>query len=220
MKNFKTNLFLTVLVLCFASVQLFAQSSTAYKGEIVKYEEADSWMQNYDAQFTEEVRGHMYGENALMQLLNQKGVEGVKIYNAQDLEGNQKLVFQGLGENASEVGLAFDISRSCPPLCGGGGVVIEEIGAPISFASAQMMISEFAMNNPESPSNYTFSASVVKEVLTQSQSKGLFLAYGLDNLSNPQLILLGVSAQGELLIDGSVAAGAEIGYSSVLSAKK
>ena len=220
MKNSTRNIFLTLISLCFVSAQLFAQVPANTQGEIVNFKDAESWMQNYDAQFTEEVRGHLYGQKALMQLLDQDGVQGVKIYNAQDLDGTQKLVFKGLGSEATEVGLAFDVSRSCPPVCGGGGIVIEDIGAPISFASAQLMINEFALNNPESPSSYTFSASVVKEVLTQSGSKGLFLAYGLDQVSNPQMILIGLSAEGELMKDGKVAAQPEIGFNTVLSAQK
>lgn len=220
MKNWKSYILSALLIPCFTGVQLMAQSSASYTGEIVKFEETQLWMQNHDLQSAEEIRGHLYGQKALMQLLEQPGVTEVKIYNAQDSEGSFKLVFQGLGEQATEVGLAYDVSKACPPICGGGGVVIEDIGAPVSYADAQMMISEFALNYPESPNSYTFSAELVAAVLTQPQSKGLFLAYGVDEGANPQLILLGISSAGQVLETGPVAARPRVGYSKMLSVRK
>jgi len=217
MKNSRDRIYVALLVLIFGSYQVMAQVTDNGQSEIVQFEDAESWMQNYDAQFSEEIRGHLYGEKALYQLLEETDVTAVKIYNAEDQEGQRKLVFQGIGTDASEVGLAFDVSRACPPVCGGGGLAIAEIGAPISPAQAQMMISQFALSNPESPSSYTFDATSLRQVLEQPQCEGLFLAYGVDGQTNPQLILIGLSAEGELLKEGDIIANPQVGYSSLLT---
>lgn len=212
----------TILALLFAGVQLIAQQAPALNaGQEIQYQLAQNYIQMYENQQDLEIKGHLYGINALHQLLDQKGVHGVKIYNALDAEGTRKLVFKGLGDDASEMGLAFDVSKACPPFCGSGGSIsIENIGEAIELSDAQDMIYQFATLYPTQPSSYTFSADMVSMVLNQTHSKGMYLAYGIDANQGHQLILMGLTEEGNIITEGTIAANPLIGHNPLLTASK
>ena len=185
----------------------------AQETQIAKAQDVQSWMERYEQSQDQEIRGHIYGATALNQLMAQPGVTQIKIYNALDDNGQRKLVFQGVGSDQGEVGLAFDISKACPPVCGGYITEpVESIGAPIDLSSAHMMVSNFSLAYPNAITSYTYDAATIHTIIKSNQASGLFLAYGIDAENRAQLILQGLSASGNL-IDGPVGINAQVNYS-------
>ena len=212
MNLLKSKIFATLI-----SMILITGTAWAQESQIANTQDVQSWIERYDQNQDQEVRGHIYGAATLNQLMAQPGVQQVKIYNALDSKGQRKLVFQGIGADQSEVGLAFDISKVCPPFCGGGiSEPMEQIGAPISLTEAQLMVSNFSMANPHEVISYTYEAATIATVITSNQAAGLFLAYGLDSANGAQLILQGLTAEGELTT-GVVGINAKVSYSHNLA---
>jgi len=214
MNLLKSKICLSIITLVF-----FAGTVLAQDQQITDYSEVQTWMDNYEQAQDQEIRGHIYGSDALIQLMAQPGVTQVKIYNAFDESGQRKLVFKGVGIDQSEVGLAFDISKSCPPFCGGGGVAVESIGAPIDLSEAQLMVTNFSLTFPNEVISYTFDATTVNTVIAENQAAGLFLAYGTDHSNQHQMILMGLTSEGNL-IEGVVGINAELSYSNTLTSMK
>ncbi len=196
-------------------------SAWAQDLQLADFNEVQSWIERYDQTQSDEVKGHLYGVEALEELMAQPGVTQVKIFNAIDADGTRKLVFKGLGIDQQEVGLAYDISKVCPPFCGGGGLTqpIPEIGSSIELAEAQLMVSNFSVANPEAVISYTYPSNVINTILQSNQAAGIYLAYGIDTNDQPQLILMGLGAEGNLL-EGKVGINPQINYNSNLSAMK
>lgn len=66
------------------------------------------------------VIGHFYGKQAIQNILNQEDCVGIRIYYAQDLNNNPKLVIVGVKANQDDIhnGLLAEFGNPCPNMCG------------------------------------------------------------------------------------------------------
>lgn len=65
-------------------------------------------------------KGHFFGRNILNQILDQEGCMGIRMYYAENEDGEKELVIVGADANEDDMlELVADISSPCPP-CGGG----------------------------------------------------------------------------------------------------
>lgn len=73
---------------------------------------------NYRNNNAGELLGHFFGKDILNQILAQDGCEGIRMYYAEDADGNKELVIVGADANENDMTqLVADVSRPCPP-CG------------------------------------------------------------------------------------------------------
>lgn len=71
-------------------------------------------------------KGHFFGVNQVMKILNQTGCVGLRIYYGKDTTtGGRQLVMVGVdsSENDLTSGVILDRSVTCPPYCGGGNTL-------------------------------------------------------------------------------------------------
>lgn len=65
-------------------------------------------------------KGHFFGKDILRQILTQEGCMGIRMYYAENADGEKELVIVGADANENDMlDLVVDVSRPCPP-CGGG----------------------------------------------------------------------------------------------------
>jgi hypothetical protein len=90
------------------------------EGEFVTLNDASRWTANYRNTIQlGDVIALFAGKEKLMELLNQEGCEGARIYYAVNDEGAKTLVIVGADsdENDMENGLIFENFIPCPPKC-------------------------------------------------------------------------------------------------------
>src|SRR5687767_2563775 len=64
-------------------------------------------------------KGCFFGRDILLDILNQTGCKGIRMYFAQDSNNVLQLVIAGADANEDDMcNLIGDVSRPCPPYCG------------------------------------------------------------------------------------------------------
>jgi len=73
---------------------------------------------NYRNNNPGEILGHFFGRDILKQILDQEGCMGIRLYYAEDDDGNKELVIVGADADTNDMlELVADVSSQCPP-CG------------------------------------------------------------------------------------------------------
>ena len=90
------------------------------EGTIVSLQEASRWTANYRRTIPlGEVISQFVGREKLLDILNQDGCMGVRMYYAIDDDGKKNLVLVGAKENEDDMenGIIVDKCFLCPPRC-------------------------------------------------------------------------------------------------------
>ena len=83
--------------------------------------EASSMTKAYREMYPGQTKGHFFGKQAIIDILNQSSCVGIRIYYANDpLTGEKHLVIVGAESNMNDIcdGLLAERSRPCPTYCG------------------------------------------------------------------------------------------------------
>ena len=81
---------------------------------------AAEWTANYRKKSPKGVTlGHFFGKKILNDILNQPDCMGIRVYYAEDDNGQKQLIMVGAkaDENDMVDGVIADLSRPCPPTC-------------------------------------------------------------------------------------------------------
>jgi len=66
-----------------------------------------------------QTKGHFMGRDILLQLLEQEGCMGIRVYYGMDEDGEKQLVFVGADSSENDLlDLVADLSMPCPSRCG------------------------------------------------------------------------------------------------------
>lgn len=90
-----------------------------------------SWMNNYDARQTETfpgktvIKGHFFGRDKIMQLLNEKDAVGIRVYHGVNDNGDYTVMLVAARSDWSDIlpdsepggPIILDDSANCPPYC-------------------------------------------------------------------------------------------------------
>jgi hypothetical protein len=89
------------------------------EGQFITLEEAVEWTRNYRDANPTGVKGHFYGKEKLMDILNQSGAMGIRIYQAIDNSGAECLVLVAADAEEGDLydGLLLERGFPCPPIC-------------------------------------------------------------------------------------------------------
>ncbi|MBC5774674.1 hypothetical protein H8S95_11425 [Pontibacter sp. KCTC 32443] len=93
------------------------------EGEVIELAQAIAWTANYRKQAETEgqemvIKGHFYGRDILLKLLEQDGCVGIRMYYALDENGQKQLVLVGVDANGNDIEeMVVDHSSICPPDC-------------------------------------------------------------------------------------------------------
>lgn len=89
------------------------------ESEVITLVQGRTWTQNFRNAYPTEVKAHFFGKNKLMQILNQSGCVGIRIYNAIDDQGKKVLVLTGVNDQEKDLynGVLLERSLPCPSLC-------------------------------------------------------------------------------------------------------
>lgn len=89
------------------------------EGQFISLEDAVEWTTNYRNANPGKVKGHFYGKNKLMEMLNQSDAMGIRIYRAIDDAGAEVLVLVAADAEEGDLdnGLILERGEPCPPIC-------------------------------------------------------------------------------------------------------
>lgn len=79
-----------------------------------------------------------------------------------------------------------------------------EEGDPISLETARRWTSQFSGKNPTGNRAHFFGFEILTKILAQEGCVGIRMYYALDDSGSRQLVLVGVNADGENLLPGSM----------------
>ncbi|MBK7148064.1 MAG: hypothetical protein IPH78_04385 [Bacteroidetes bacterium] len=91
------------------------------EGTFITLSEGANMTSAYREANPDAIKGLFFGKNKLLDLLNQTGCVGIRIYFAIDDETKEAgLVLVGAKENTNDItsGYIIDHGISCPPVCG------------------------------------------------------------------------------------------------------
>lgn len=92
------------------------------EGAYISLTQGTTWTGTYRSANPTAVKAHFYGKNKLVEMLNQTGCVGLRMYRAIDDTGAAQLVLVGVTASGADItsGLILDRSLLCPPYCDGG----------------------------------------------------------------------------------------------------
>lgn len=93
------------------------------ESKVISLADAMEWTGNYQDGLPQDAkRAHFYGKTKLMQILNQTGCQGIRIYRALDDLGVECLVLVGADADEQDMvnGIILEKGLSCPPRCSTG----------------------------------------------------------------------------------------------------
>lgn len=91
------------------------------EGEEISLTTAAGWTENYRIQMsTGDLKGHFFGKDHYIKILEQTGCVGIRNYHGIDDDGKKVLIMVGVDEfeNDLEDGIIVERSIACPPNCG------------------------------------------------------------------------------------------------------
>lgn len=89
------------------------------EGELISLIAASQQTANYRNQNPEAIKGHFIGKDHLLNILNQSGCMGIRVYYGIDNSGNKELIFVGVDADENDLlYLIADHGNKCPPDCG------------------------------------------------------------------------------------------------------
>jgi len=90
-------------------------------GKLIPLKEAASYTAEYRAQSPAKAPlGHLFGEKVVMEVLNQQGAEGIRIYyGIKPGTVERELILVGVDKHGNDIipGVYGDRSEICPPMC-------------------------------------------------------------------------------------------------------
>ena len=100
------------------------------EGAPIQLEQAASWTANYRYENPDKVKAHFFGKDILQEILSQEGCMGIRIFNAIDGEGVNKLILVGAdsGEDDQLEGTLADFGTPCPAMCGKSNQLNSDLG--------------------------------------------------------------------------------------------
>lgn len=127
-------------LLVLSSSDLFTDQKlyTGKEDHSITLAEASQLTHNFQKQASaDQVIAQYFGRDAVINILQQKGCVGMRIYNGMDENGNPHPVIVGVDGNGSDMteGLLAERASACPPFCS----QVNDLNSPMSN-------SEFSLN--------------------------------------------------------------------------
>ena len=89
------------------------------EGGAISLQDGASLTREYRKKNPNETKGHFFGKDILLQIINQEGCMGIRMYYGIGESGQKELVLVGADANEDDMtGLVADLSLPCPGLCG------------------------------------------------------------------------------------------------------
>ncbi|MCR9171556.1 MAG: hypothetical protein NXI10_03625 [bacterium] len=92
---------------------------TGKEGGEITLEQGADMTANYRDENPGQTKGHFFGREILLKLLDQEGAMGIRMYYGIDGNGEKELVLVSADADENDMlDLVVDISQPCPPRCG------------------------------------------------------------------------------------------------------
>ena len=197
------------------------------EGRYITTDQGKSWSGNFRRAHPKAVRAHYFGKTKLLEVLNQKGCVGLRMYHAIDLAGTAQLVSVGVSGDGADLvrGLILDTCIPCPSYCdrksplnrSAGGASGKAVpvkftgreGSYIPIAQASQWTGNFRRANRGAVRAHFFGKAKLIEIVNQKGCVGIRIYRGTDLTGAAQLIVVGVASNGGdltlgLVLDGSI----------------
>jgi len=98
-------------------------SFTGNEGEFISLSDAATLTAAHRSSNPNALQGHFLGKAKILDLLNQSGCKGLRIYHGESSTGVREIVMVGVDSNEDDIldstnPLVLDTSTPCPPTCG------------------------------------------------------------------------------------------------------
>ena len=96
------------------------------EGAVVDLKDASDWTAKYRTTIsTGDTIAHFFGKNKLLDILNQTGCKGIRIYYGLNDDGEKVLILVGADKDEDDMtsGVVLDHSFRCPPTCSTSNVL-------------------------------------------------------------------------------------------------
>jgi hypothetical protein len=193
---------LAVLVAVCSSANAQAESVSSI-GAPIRRETAQAWIKSFEHQKPEAVVGHLYGKQALQELLALEGAAGFYIFKGLDDGGRERLIFKVAGAEGDviHIDVVYDASNPCPPCAESD---ITTIGGRVDGALAEQWMKRYQSHAPNAVHSHLYGRKVFEQLLAQEGTEGVYFAYGLGPDASEHLILVGVNGKGRVMWEGLI----------------
>lgn len=183
------------------------QTSNLEAGSEITLEEATRWTTKFRKLHSQETQAMYFDQSVYNALLEQNGVDGIRIYNAINEDNKQVLVLAGATASGDVLGKVFDKGVFCPPNCsvgvlagieGSTSTVPASAGSEITMAEAVSWTAVYREQNPNRLRAEYFSKSVIEDLLTQNGCLGIRIYKAIDDDNQECLVLVGVNSTGDM----------------------
>jgi len=98
-------------------------SFTGNEGEFISLNDAATLTAAHRSSNPNAIQGHFFGKSKILDLLNQSGCKGLRIYHGESSTGSREIVVVAVDSNEDDIlnstnPLVLDQSILCPPTCG------------------------------------------------------------------------------------------------------
>jgi hypothetical protein len=175
-------------------------------GHPIHRETARAWLQSFEHKKRGAVLGHMYGKQALQELLALEGVAGLHIFKGWDDTGTERLIFKAADADGAVIHpeVVYDRTRPIPCQLDCEEPEITTVGGRVDGALAQRWMTRYQDRAPNAVRSHLFGRRVFEELLAQEGAEGIYFAYGLDGADSEHLVLVGIDGKGRVMWDGVI----------------
>ncbi len=119
MNTLRTVLLVLACSLLLASVSNAQQIYSGNEDHSIMKDEANQLLAKFRNQNPNDIFAHYFGKQAIMSVLSQPGVVGLRFYNAVAKDGRKTLVIVGVDGNGNDIASGEIEERGfpCPPFC-------------------------------------------------------------------------------------------------------
>jgi hypothetical protein len=186
------------------------------EGDPISLDVATRWIANYTNQNGGKVTGQFFGARALQKMLSQNGSMGIRFYYSLDGSNNSVVVAtaaNGTGQDfsssfktkARNSSIAFDATSST--LTAMSTTDTDSVSTDVSTNWK----GNYVQANPSGIQAHFFGYQLITQILSQTGCIGIRCYYALNDSGVQQLLLVGVTNNGQNILPQSLSAGRTTG---------
>jgi hypothetical protein len=176
------------------------------EGSPITLDVATGWIANYTNQNQGKFSAHFFGRKTLERMLNMNGSLGIRFYYSLDDSKNSFVLATATDRSGQDFSTSYkmkarvssialkDISLSTTALF--SGVETDSVATDVS----KHWRANYNNSNPKGIQAHFFGFEIIKQILAETGCVGIRCYYALNNAGVQQLLLVGVTSNGQSIL--------------------